>query len=145
MPSVATIINKFGKIAGWNSVKLNMLGRDVEGIRAIKYDDSLEIEGVKGAGDEDIGYADGNYKATAEITLLLEEINAIQSMLVPGAHLSSIAPFDILVVYQYGGKKVKDRIRNCVIIGRGIDVKQGDKVVGTTLKLYTPKIVWNDI
>lgn len=145
MATGISIINKFGKMAGWNSTTLNMLGRDVEGIKAIKYDDEWEDEGIKGAGGEDIGYGEGNYKANAEITLVLEEINAIQSMLAPGAHLNKVAPFDILVVYVYGGKKVKDRIRNCRFVGRGIDVKQGDKVVGATFKLKAARIDWNTL
>ena len=32
MALLGTLINKFGKIAGWNSVKVVMLGRQVEGI-----------------------------------------------------------------------------------------------------------------
>lgn len=27
---MATIINRFGKVAGWNSITVNLLGRDVE-------------------------------------------------------------------------------------------------------------------
>ena len=37
MALLGTLINKFGKIAGWNSVKVVMLGRQVEGITALSY------------------------------------------------------------------------------------------------------------
>ena len=37
MGLLGTLINKFGKIAGWNSVKVVMLGRQVEGITALSY------------------------------------------------------------------------------------------------------------
>jgi len=51
MPQLgATIINKFGKMQGWNSVTVNVLGRDLEGITSIKYDDCTQKENVYGAG-----------------------------------------------------------------------------------------------
>ena len=51
MGLLGTLINKFGKIAGWNSVKVVMLGRQVEGITALSYKDSKEKENIYGAGE----------------------------------------------------------------------------------------------
>lgn len=50
MALLGTLINKFGKIAGWNSVKVVMLGRQVEGITALSYKDSKEKDNIYGAG-----------------------------------------------------------------------------------------------
>ena len=49
MALLGTLINKFGKIAGWNSVKVVMLGRQIEGITALSYKDSKEKDNIYGA------------------------------------------------------------------------------------------------
>ena len=46
MALLGTLINKFGKIAGWNSVKVVMLGRQIEGITALSYKDSKEKDNI---------------------------------------------------------------------------------------------------
>lgn len=140
---VSTLINKFGKLAGWNSITVNLLGRDVEGITELEYDDSLEMENVYGAGAFPVGYGEGNYAAKAAITLLLEETNAIQRALPRGKNITSIAPFDIVVEYAYDGFKIKDRIHNCKFKGRGVAVKQNDKTIGYKHELLLSHIGWN--
>src|SRR5665647_2195729 len=100
MADKTTIINKFGKMAGWNSLTINMLGRDVEGISEITYDDNVEIEGARGAGAYFCGYGEGNYEAKCSVTFYLEEWNAIQRALPPGKSVTAIAPFDIITEYE---------------------------------------------
>lgn len=126
---VSNLINKFGKLSGWNDVTVNFLGRDVEGITDIEYDDDVDIETVMGAGGDPIGYGEGNYKAKASFTLYNEEWNAIQMSLPPGSPVSSIAPFPVIVEYDYNGMKLKD-VFVAKIKGRGVAVKQGDKTIG---------------
>ena len=46
MALLGTLINKFGRVAGWNNVQVVMLGRQVEGITALSYKDSVEKENV---------------------------------------------------------------------------------------------------
>lgn len=143
MASVSSLINKFGKLAGWNSITVNILGRDVEGISELEYDDNVEIENVYGAGKFPVGYGEGNYEAKASITLYLEEANAIQRSLPPGKRFSDIAPFDMTVEYEYNDFKVTDRIHNCKLAGRGVAVKQGDKTIGFKYDLKPSHIGWN--
>ena len=112
MALLGTLINKFGKIAGWNSVKVVMLGRQVEGITALSYKDSKEKDNIYGAGEFPVGRGEGNYKAEASITLLKEEVNALQLALGSGKRLTDIEPFDIPVMYEYKGLVMKDVIRN---------------------------------
>jgi len=139
-----TIINKFGKMAGWNSITCNMLSRDVEGITEISYDDSVEIEGAPGSGMFFIGYGTGKYVAKCSVTLYLEEWNAIQEAMPKGSLLSDIAPFPIIVEYEYNLKKYTDIIPFCIIPGRGIAVKQGDKIIAYKSDLFVGgKIEWN--
>ena len=61
---------------GWNSVTVHLLGRDLEGIQEVDYDDSEKKENVKGAGKFAIGRGKGEYDAKCSITLLKEEIDA---------------------------------------------------------------------
>lgn len=137
------LINKFGKMAGWNNVTLTLLGRDVEGITELSYNDSEEKENVYGAGKMPIGRGSGNYKAECSITLYKEEITALQRSLAPGKRLTDIAPFDIAVSYEYDGFIYKDRIRNCEFTGNGVDVKQNDKSIATKFDLIVSHINWN--
>ena len=116
MALLGTLINKFGKIAGWNSVKVVMLGRQVEGITALSYKDSKEKDNIYGAGEFPVGRGEGNYKAEA---------------------------FDIPVMYEYKGLVMKDVIRNVEFTDNGVDVKQGDKSIATQFTLLPSHIDWN--
>lgn len=138
-----TIINKFGRMAGWNSITVNLLGRDVEGITTLKYDDTVSIENVYGAGRYPIGYSEGNYEATASLTLYKEELNALVSSLPPNTRLQDIAEFDITVVYEMKDGTVKrDKLRNCKITNNGVDVAQSDGSIATELTLRCSHIDW---
>lgn len=141
---MATIINKFGNMQGWNQITCSMLGRDVEGIAAIKYDDSTKKENVYGAGQYPIGRSAGNYEANCAITLFKEEADAIQKALPKGRRLQDIAPFDIDIEYQTAtGVIMKDRIRNCEFTNRAIDMKQNDGTIATEYALIVSHIEWN--
>ncbi len=140
-----TLINKFGKVAGWNTVTATMLGRDLEGITEVEYNDSVAKENVYGAGGMPVGRGHGNYEAKASVTLLKEEAVALQQSLPPGKRLTDIAPFDIAVSYEYGGLIYKDRIRNAEFTGNSVAVKQGDKQIATKYELIVTHIDWNVI
>lgn len=143
MALLGTLINKFGTVAGWNNVKLAMLGRQVEGITALSYKDSVEKENIYGAGGMPIGRGEGKYKAEATITLLKEEVNALLLALGSGKRLTDIEPFDIPVVYYYNGFMLKDVIRNAEFTGNGVDIKEGDKSMATQFTLLISHIDWN--
>jgi hypothetical protein len=138
-----TIINSFGKMAGWNSVTCRLFGRDVVGISKIAYDDEQDKENVYGAGKMPIGQSEGNYKAKASIELTLEERLAIQNSLPFGVRIQDIAPFPVIVAYEYGGRVYKDVLMNCSFKNNGVDVKQGDKTISTNFDLNISHINWN--
>ncbi len=143
MAKATNVINKFGKMAGWNNLTVNFLGRDLEGISELEYNDSIDLEVVRGQGAYPIGYSEGNYEAKASITLFNEEWNALQLALPPGASMSDIPPAPVVVEYEYDGYKMKD-VFTCKIKGRGIAIKQGDKTVGYKSELLVlGKINWN--
>jgi hypothetical protein len=143
MPRTKNLINRFGKLAGWNSITVNMMGRDIEGITELAYDDSMEKENAYGAGPFPIGRAEGNYTAKASITLLVEERIALQRSLTPGMRIQDIAPFDINVQYDYNGFLYRDRIRNCEFTGNAVEVKQNDKTIAYKYDLIVSHIDWN--
>lgn len=139
-----TIINKYGLMTGWNALTVNLLGRDVEGITELSYDDTIEMEGARGAGMFFVGYGEGNYEAKASITLFKEEWDAIQAALPKGASISSIPPFNIIAEYERDLTKTTDIIPYCKFKGRGVAVKQGDKTIAYKCDLAVfGKIDWN--
>lgn len=142
----ATIINKFGRMTGWNNITTNMMARDLEGITSLKYDDDLPKENIRGAGRMPIGRGEGNYEANCSIGLLKEEVDALQRSLPPGKRIQDIAPFDITAQYELpDGRIMTDRIRNCEFTNRGVDVKNGDMSISTEYKLIVSHIDWNVI
>lgn len=139
-----TIINKFGTMQGWNSVTVNLLARDVEGISALSYNDTVEKENVKGHGMFAIGRSEGNYEAECSMTLYKEEVDAIKKALPKGKRIQDIAPFDIIVVYKKkDGTITKDIIHNAEFTTDGVDVSQGDGSIATEYPLIISHITWD--
>lgn len=139
-----TIINGFGQLKGWNSIIANLLGRDLEGITELAYDDNVEKTNIMGAGEMPVGRGRGNYTAKASITLLIEEVDGIMVMLPPGKRLQDIEPFDIIVHYQRKDGVIQtDIIRNVEFINNGVEVKQGDQSIAKKLDLVVSHIDWN--
>lgn len=140
---MARIINKFGEVTGWNHITLNMLGRDVEGVNELEYNDDQEMENVYGAGAYPVGQGKGQYNATAGITLMIEEKRAIEASLPSGRRLQDVAPFDIKVSYDVDGTIYTDVIKNCRIKNNGVAVSQNDKTIATKHDLLCSHIEWN--
>ena len=140
----ATIENKFGTMNGWNSITVNFLNRDIEGITNLKYDDAQTKENIYGIGSKPIGRSRSNYEPTASITLYKEEVDAIQATLEAGKSIKDIAPFDIVVHYEKeDGSITKDIIHNCEFTGRAVDVSQGDGTISNEYTLIVSHITWN--
>lgn len=141
---MATIINKFGTVQGWNSLTVNTLGRDLEGITAINYDDTVTREQVYGAGKFPVGRSESNYEATSSITLLKEERDALLAALTPGMRIQDIPPFDITCLYaRSGGQIQKDVIRNAQFTNNGVELTQGDGSSAFEFTLIVSHIDWN--
>jgi hypothetical protein len=143
---MSTIVNKFGTMQGWNAVTANILGRDLEGIVELAYDDKEKKENVYGAGKYPIGRGRGNYEPKASISILKEEVDALKLSLRPGKSIRDIAPFDMVVQYEAeNGIILKDRIRNCEFIGDGVEVKQNDMTIISKYELLISHIEWKVI
>ena len=137
------IINRFGRVVGWNKVRLNLLGRDVEGITSIKYSDSLEIEAVPGAGRYTVGTGEGNYEAEGSITLLAEEVQSLQEALPLGDRIQDIDVGDIVVSFEYNNKTVTDILHGVRFKNNGREVDQGDTHIKIEIELFVAHITYN--
>lgn len=143
MPKVPKLINAFGRMAGWNSVTMNIYGRDVEGISELGYDDEVDKELIYGAGRMPIGVGEGDYKAKMTLKLYQEEVIAIMDVLPPTIRMQDIIPVDITVQYEYNFRVYKDIIRNVEIKKIGKAVKKGDKIVEQAIEVICSHIDWN--
>lgn len=139
----ATIINSFGKIIGWNNITLNLLNRDIEGITEIEYNDNVKKDNEYGAGGYPLGQSQGNYEAKGSITLLSEEIVALQSSLPPGARIQDIPPFPVTVAYDRNGVVLRDTLQNASFTNIGKPSKQGDGKIVHKCDLLISHIDWN--
>lgn len=139
------IANKFGKLLGWNSITWHMLGRDIEGISKISYDDNIPIENAYGANKYPVGEEEGNYEAKAGVDLFKEEVLGLLRSLKPNQRIQDIS-FDVVVEYELqDGTIYKDIIRNVRFKNNGVDVTQGDGKIVTSFELKTSHIDWNAI
>lgn len=128
----------------WASVEVELLGRIVSGITAIEYDDTQEKENVYGAGIYPVSRGRGKYEATAKITLLAYEVDAIQRSLGPGKRLQDIEPFDIPVVFMPEGSDglVTHVIHNVEFTNNKRAVNTGDTNMEVELDLIVSHITW---
>lgn len=138
-----TLVNKFGRMMGWNQVQFVLFGRTVEGISELSYNDEVEKEAVMGAGAMPVGTGQGNYKAECSITLLAEEFNGLIASLPANTRIQDIPPTDVSVLYMQGDKVVKDMIRNFEFTGATKEVKQGDKSIAMKMGCFCTHIDWN--
>ena len=130
-------------MAGWNSVTLNIYGRDVEGISELSYEDSVDKELIKGAGKMPIGVGEGEYNAKMALKLYQEEVIAIMDSLPPGIRLQDIIGTDVIVKYEYNTRIVTDIIHNVEFMKVGKAVKKGDKTIEQTVEVICTHISWN--
>lgn len=138
-----TIINKFGRIVGWNNVTMRFLNRNLEGITKIMYKDNVQMQNEPGAGKFPVGQSEGNYTATASVTLFSEEMQALQKSLPPGTRIQDIPPFPIIVEYDRNGVIQTDVIQNCKFMDNGREISQGDGKILHECQLLTSHIDWN--
>ena len=138
-----TIINKFGRIVGWNNVKLNLFGRDIEGIVELEYNDESEGENEYGAGGNVLGQSEGNLKPMFSMSLYSEEVDAVLDSMPPGTRIHQIPPSPVTISYERNLVPRKDVVQNMTIRGFGKSVKQGDGKIIHKCKCLCSHIDWN--
>jgi hypothetical protein len=143
MAQVERSIN--GELYGWSNIRVNLLGRNLVGIKGIDYDDSDEIKGVKGRGSKDIGFVQGNYQAAGKLTLEMSEVESLNASLPRGMRIQEIRPFDIVVAYRNDDQRLVTHVlKNCKIMKQNRTAKAGEvKELEVDLPLYIGEIDWN--
>lgn len=138
----ATIINRFGKIAGWNSLTARFFGRNVEAFNELEYHDKQSIENAYGGGEYPIGEEEGNYETeNCSISLYSEELIALQKG-APGGRLNKLPATDFVSQYEYNGVIYKDILRNVRFRNNGRQVTQGNGKIVTKIDLKVSHIDW---
>lgn len=134
-----------GEIFSWANVRVNVLGRNLVGLKGIDYEDSEEVKGVKGRGKKDIGFVKGNYNATGKLTLEMSEVEALNDSIPFGGSIYDILPFDITVCYRNNDNRLVTHILvNCLFTKQGRTGKAGEvKEFEVEMPLYIGEIIWN--
>lgn len=133
------IENKYGSLTGWNDVVFNFAGTDIDGVTAIKYEETQEIENHFGAGAVAIGQSKGNREASGSFTVLLEDSIAMQKSLPKGAKIQDVVS-TIIVAYDVSGNVLKDRINNVRIKNNGREVNQGDGKISISYEFIATSV-----
>lgn len=143
MPQNEVSIN--GEIYSWSNVRINLLGRNVVGLKGIDYGDSVEVKGVKGRGMKDIGVVIGNYQATGKIMLEMSEVEALNLSMPLGTSIYDIPAFDVPVCYKNNDSRLVTHIlKNCRFTAQSRSGKAGEvKEFEVELPLYIGEINWN--
>lgn len=108
-------------------------GRDITGIRSIKYTAKQEKEAIYGKGNKPLSIQKGNKSYEGEIGLLQSELEALE--LAAGG---SILDLELIIVVSYGNPTKGDMIKTDNLIGCQFtedprEMKQGDKFMDGTL------------
>lgn len=131
-----------GKSYEWADIICNILGVPIVGITAIMYGEKQDMQNIKGAGNRPVSRGYGNIEANAKLTLLMEEVEAIQAV-APAGNIMGIPEFNVTVVYVDAALVTRTHIlRNVRFTGNQRDIKQGDTSIGVEMDLIISHVEW---
>jgi hypothetical protein len=87
-----------GKSYEWADIIVNVLSQPIIGITNIEYEEKQGMENIYGAGRFPVSRGYGKIEPTAKMTILMEELENIQSV-APLGRIQDIPEFDIVVMY----------------------------------------------
>jgi hypothetical protein len=87
-----------GKSYEWADIIVNVLSQPIIGITNIEYEEKQGMENIYGAGRFPVSRGYGKIEPTAKMTILMEELENIQSV-APQGRIQDIPEFDIVVMY----------------------------------------------
>jgi len=132
-----------GVAYSWSSVNLLIEGVPTIGITSLSYSEEREISDVYGIGSNPTARAFGNITRSAEMTLTMNEVNAL-ILASPGRTLHSIPEFSIVVAYlPENGIPVKHILKNCRFTNTPVSVSQNDPSIEIALTLMVGDIQWS--
>jgi hypothetical protein len=138
-----TLIN--GKYRNYSSVRANVFGRTLTTMKAINYERTDAIDPVKAVGTtKPIGYTQGDEAYEGSVTLLSEEVDAIQASLPPGKTLQDIPAFPISISYvNDNGIQVSHTLIGCKFKKNSRSAEAGSNdALAVEIPLYISDINW---
>lgn len=124
----------------WADMALLMGGRDVTGIRGIKYSEKIEREAIYAKGRYPHSIQSGNVAYEGEITLLQSEYEALVK-----AGKGSVLNLTLNAVVSYGNPlngdaMTTDMVENLRFTEAAKELKQGDKNMELTLPFIALRV-----
>lgn len=131
-----------GKSYEFADIILNVMGVPIIGIVSIEYEERQNMENIYGAGRYPISRGYGKIEPTAKITLLMEEVQAIQNVS-PLGRIQDIPEFDISIIYiDSAVTTVKHKLRNVRFMANNRKANTGDTSISVELELILSHIEW---
>jgi hypothetical protein len=140
MTNLVPLIN--GKSYEWSDIVMNVMGVPVVGVTSIKYDETQNMTNIYGAGRRPVSRGYGNIEPTASVTLLMEEIEALQAV-APNGLLMDIPEFDIVVSFSDSALTPRvHKLRNVRFKKNSRESASGDTSIPVELELIISHIEW---
>jgi hypothetical protein len=132
-----------GKAHDWASIEFGYKGVVVSGVTAIKYGETREKKDNYGLGTRPVSRGYGQVSATASITMLAEEVAALESAS-PNGDITLLPPVDVNVLFIPVGSTVatKHVLRNFEFKENGRDAKAGDTGIEVPMECIISDIDW---
>lgn len=132
-----------GRTYDWGMVKIGIGGVPTVNCTNIDYSDEQEVVAVYAGGRYPVGYGKGRITCAGQITLLMEDVVALQKS-APGGRLQDIAPFPITVSYLHPDtqKVHTDTLKGCMMTGNSRSWAEGDTSKVVPITLMIAKIEW---
>jgi hypothetical protein len=139
--NITPLIN--GKSYEWADITVNILGVPVVGVTAIEYAETQAMENVYGAGERPVSRGYGKIEPTAKITLLMEEVESLQTA-APDGRLNKIPEFDIVVAYLDTNLVPRKHVlRNARFMNNVRTSSQGETSIPVEIDLLISHVEWN--
>ncbi len=125
----------------WADVNLNLGGRDVTGVRGVKYSEKIEREALFAKGRYPHSIQSGNVTIEGEITLLQSEMEA----LIKAGNGSLLNLKGLTCTISYGdladaNTLINDQISGLYFTESPKELKQGDKNMEITLPFIATRL-----
>lgn len=125
----------------WADLTLVLGGRDLTGIRGIKYSEKIEREPLFAKGRHAHSIQSGNQTVEGEVTVLQSEMEAL--IKAGRGSLLSLKGMDAIVTYgdaTAGDAVITDRVENIYFTESSKELKQGDKNMEVTLPFVATRV-----
>lgn len=131
-------------------ISLVLGGRDVCGLRGIKYSEKQEKEVLYGKGNKPLSVQKGNFSYEGEISLTQSELETLKTLARKQTGRSSIMSLNLNAVVCYGNPlkgdiMITDRIYGIQFTEDAKELKQGDKYMEVTLPFICTDIEYQTI